>query len=340
MKFFAFIGRFSIFIFAAFLPVFIALVWFNVVFLKPYDKSAEVPVSVEIPKNASIDEVAEVLAESGAIRNSFAGKFLLQRIQKKHETPLVIKEGEYEILPSLTPSEVLEQILESKTVKRTFRITEGDTFHDIAESIEKAGLFAKDVMVKAMTQRGTMLKLKLNAGIPEGYFLPGEFTFSKPITPEQVFESMIKRSQQEFDRSFENIGRRLERMHLDYYQLITLASILEKEGGSLEMKKLISSVYHNRLALQVPLESDEVLAYGLKKKSQDITPRDRDIRGPYNTHSLSGLPATPICTPGKDSLSAALFPTRSDFLYFLPKPNSPSNFSYRLDEHLAKQKRQ
>jgi UPF0755 protein len=339
MKFFAFIGRISPFVFAVFVPVFIALVWFNLGFLKPVDKDSKELVSVEIPRNATIDDVADVLSSQNLIRSSFAGTLLLKRAKKKQGLDaLVFTEGEYEISQSLTPAEVISKVLQGDTIKRSFKISEGDTFYDIAQSIEDSGLFTKDEMLRAMTNRSKLVTLKLNAGIPEGYFLPGEFVFSKPITPEQVFETMIKRSREDFEKSFTNISKRLEELSIDLYQLLTLASIIEKEAKSVEMKKLVSSVYHNRLLLQVPLESDHILAYYLKKEVSAVTTADREAPGPYNTFLKSGLPATPICTPGKESISAVIFPTRSEYLYFVPPPENVKLFSYTLDEHLEKLK--
>jgi UPF0755 protein len=341
MKFFAFIGRISPFVFAVFVPVFIALVWFNLGFLKPADSGAAEPAFIEIPEGASIEKVAEILLAGNLVRSGFAAKLLLSRAQKKQGSPLVFTSGEYEILPSLPPGQVISRIIQGETIKRNFRIKEGDTYHDIAESIAQAGLFPKEEMIQAMTRRSLLLKLKLNAGIPEGYFLPGEFTFAKPVTPEHVFETMIKKSQEEFEGAFPNVSERLEKLQLDLYELLTLASIIEKEGSNLEVKKIISSVYHNRLALQLPFESDHILAYYLKKPVQNITPGDRDVQGPYNTFLRSGFPATPVCTPGKDSISAALFPVRTEFLYFTKDPKGANNFSHTLEEHrkkLAKKK--
>ncbi len=338
MKFLAFIGRTAPFVFAVFVPVFLALVLFNVWFLKPADKFSTELIPVEIPKDASVEQVADILASRNLVRSRFATRILLNRIQKKQETPLTIVEGEYEISPALTPSEVLSHVLEGKTIKRTFRIKEKDTYFDIAAAIERSGLFPKETMLQVMRRRDLLIKLRLNAGIPEGYFLPGEFTFSKPITPEAVFETIIKKSQEDFNASFPTRQNRLEKLYLDTYQLLILASIIEKEGSTTEMKKLISSVYYNRLMLQMPFESEEVLAYALEKGVNEVSLQDRTVAGPYNTFLRWGLPATPICTPGKDSISASLFPTRSEYLYFLPNPGTTADFSYTLDEHRQKQR--
>lgn len=339
MKLFIYIGRIAPFLLAIFVPVFIALVLFNLWFLKPAVPGSMELYSVEVKNGDGIKEVAESLSLSGLVRSSFAARILLGRIEKKQGKTLDVPEGEYEISPALSPSQVINRLVEGRTIQRKFRINEGDTYQDIAASIEASGLFSKETMLQVMKKRDLLIKLRLSAGIPEGYFLPGEFTFSKPITPEKIFETLIRKSQVDFDESFPNILGRIEKLYLDFYQLLTLSSIIEKEGGSQEIKKLVSSVYHNRLILQMPLETDITLAYYLDKKVSDVSPKDRIADGPYNTFKRVGLPVTPICTPGKESISSALFPARSEYLYFLPQPRTSEDFSLTLEEHLEKLKK-
>jgi UPF0755 protein len=339
MHFLALIGRISPFIFAVLAPVFLFLVWFNLGFLKPYDKSTTSLVAVEIPKDASIEDVARMLSDNGVVRSSFATKLLIKRIGKRMGKEISFLEGEYEVSPAEPPSRVVSHLMEGNTVKRSFTISAGETYRDIAQAIEDSALYPKEVILKAMTKRDLLLRLKLDAGIPEGYFLPGEFTFSKPVTPEEVVEKMIRESSAIFKAKFPDIGERIVKLDLDVYRLLTLASMLEKEGSTTEMRKNIASVYYNRIMLQMPFESYETMRYPMQDKTTQITNREIDVPGPYNTFLRWGFPASPICTPSIDSIDAALFPSQTEFLYFVPNPSSIKDFSLTFNEHQNKLKK-
>ena len=140
MHFLAFIGRLSPFIFAVLLPVFLFLVWFNLGFLKPYDKNATSLVAIEITKDASIEEVARMLADNGVVRSSFATKLLIKRIGKRMGNEISFLEGEYEVSPAEPPSRVVSHLMEGNTIKRSFKINAGETFRDIAQAIDDSAV--------------------------------------------------------------------------------------------------------------------------------------------------------------------------------------------------------
>jgi UPF0755 protein len=338
MQFLVFIGKISPFLLAVLTPMFLFLAWFNLGFLKPYDETVKSLVVIEIPKNAEIEEVAKLLVENEVVRSSFATKLLFTRIGKKMDREFSILEGEYELSPAEPPSRVVSHIMEGNTIKRSFKIHASQTFRDICQAIEDSGLYPTEVMLQAMTKRDLLLKLKLDAGIPEGYFLPGNFTFSKPITPEEVVEKMIRESSAIFKNKFPNVGERINKLDLDIYRLLTLASMLEKEGSTIEMRKNIASVYYNRIMLQIPFESYETIRYSMDNKDAKITNREMDTPGPYNTFLRSGFPASPICTPSIESIEAALYPSQTEFLYFSPNPSSISDFSLTYNQHKKKLK--
>jgi UPF0755 protein len=120
---------------------------------------------------------------------------------------------------------------------------------------------------------------------------------------------------------------------LSLHEVVTLASLIEKETGIEAERPLVSAVFHNRLRAKIPLQSDPTVIYGLKSFSGSLTRKDLQSRSPYNTYRIRGLPPGPICNPGLASLRAALYPARVPYLYFVSKNDGSHLFSMRLGEH-------
>ncbi|HMO17977.1 MAG TPA: endolytic transglycosylase MltG [Oligoflexia bacterium] len=337
MKFLVLIGKASPFILGTAVPIFLVLLWLNLSFFRPVDPGSSDLRYVEIPSGASSKDIASLLSQSSLVSSSFAARFILDRKLSKENLAVedLIPPGEYEISPSLPPKKVIEALTKSNRISRTFEVLPGMEYFDIAKEINKSGLFGKEETLKAMTKREILIRLKVEASIPEGYILPDSYTFSKPLTPQEMVEKLIHLSAKNLLNKFIYFNERTNDLYLDKHKILTLASIIEKESPEPAFRKKISAVYHNRYLLGLPLESTAALQYGLKTNrppSQD----EKNAPGPYNTFIINNFPASPICTPSFESIEAALHPDESLALYFFRNKNGEFEFSEKLSDHKLK----
>jgi UPF0755 protein len=150
------------------------------------------------------------------------------------------------------------------------------------------------------------------------------------MNSEEIIQMMV----QQFKKIFNNDWiRRASQLGMSLREVVTLASIIEKEASLTEEKPFISAVFHNRLKKRIPLQSDPTVIYGMKNFNGNLTRGDLQRPSPYNTYLNNGLPPTPICNPGKDSLLAALHPSPASYLYFVSKNDGSHFFSSTMEEH-------
>ena len=164
----------------------------------------------------------------------------------------------------------------------------------------------------------------------EGYLFPETYHFYRGMDPEEVIRSMVNQFKKV---SGPELTRETSRMGISESQAVILASIIEKETSVPEEKPLISAVFHNRLTRGMPLQSDPTVIYGIKNFNGNLTKEDLQRPTPYNTYVRTGLPPSPICNPGKDSLVAALHPAPVPYLYFVSKNDGSHHFSFEIENH-------
>jgi UPF0755 protein len=167
----------------------------------------------------------------------------------------------------------------------------------------------------------------------EGYLFPETYHFPKDYTAREIVETMVKQFLRTFQPPWEERAKQLD---LSVREVVILASLIEKETGQADEKKLISSVFHNRLRIGMKLDCDPTIIYALKEEGRfdgNLRKRDLSWDSPYNTYVYAGLPPGPIANPGKESLEAALFPADEDYLYFVSKNDGSHHFSSSFVEH-------
>jgi UPF0755 protein len=165
----------------------------------------------------------------------------------------------------------------------------------------------------------------------EGFLFPDTYHFPPGVTQDRILRTMVKRFQQAFD---ESLQARATEMGWSMLDVITLASLIEKETGLPEERALISGVFHLRLRLGMRLEADPSVIYGLEGFNGDLRRQDLAIPHPYNTYVITGLPPGPICNPGREALVAALFPSHKEYLFFVSRKDGSHHFSKSLQEHV------
>jgi UPF0755 protein len=238
--------------------------------------------------------------------------------------------GEYEFSGSMAPIRILESLVNGNICLHRLTIPEGYTIEQIAEKIEQAGISSKEDFISVAVNPEFAAQMGIPAQTCEGYLFPDTYFFSKDATPEQIITTMINHFRKKFGPAWE---ARCQELGLSIHEVVTLASIIEKETGQESERSVISSVFHNRLKKNMRLESDPTVIYGMKNFNGDITRKDLKEKTPYNTYLISSLPPGPIASPGIQSIRAALFPENTNYLFFVSRKDGTHQFSSNLKDH-------
>ncbi len=283
-------------------------------------------IIIIINPGQSVSITSEKLYNLGIIKNPEKFK-LLSRINGLDKK---LKAGEYELSSSMTPISILDRLITGKVLLRRLTVPEGYNLYQIAALIEKSGLCSKEEFLQSATNPLLTRKMNLNTDTFEGYLFPDTYYFPKEIPPEKIITTMLKRFRSVLSPEWVN---QAEKSGLSLHQIITLASIIEKETGASFERPIISSVFHNRLKKRMRLESDPTVIYGITNFNGNITRKDLRTRTPYNTYKIRGLPPGPIANPGLEALEAALYPAKTSFLYFVSKRDTTHKFSTNISDH-------
>ena len=295
---------------------------------------AEKPASINnhtekvviINSGQAFKSFSEKLHNNGIIKDLY--KFNLFARIKGYDKK--VKAGEYILSPSMTPYKILQILAAGKVCLHKITIPEGYNIRQIASITAKAGLCAETEFISSATDSSFVHNEGIDAETFEGYLFPDTYYFQKDTTPEKIISAMVKRFRSVFTSTYKEQAKKLE---LSIHQIVTLASIIEKETGDPKERSVISSVFHNRLKKKMRLESDPTVIYGIKDFDGNIKKRHLKTSTPYNTYQIPGLPPGPIANPGKKAIEAALFPADTDFLYFVSKKDNTHEFSTNIRDH-------
>ncbi|MBW1739953.1 MAG: endolytic transglycosylase MltG [Deltaproteobacteria bacterium] len=241
-----------------------------------------------------------------------------------------IQAGEYVLQTSMSPWTILDTLVRGEILLHKVVIPEGATLVQIARILETAGLVSRDAFLRAACDRGLVKALGLEGNTFEGYLFPETYYFPKGVTPKQVIRKMVAHFRSVFTPAW---TKRARAIGLTTHQVVTLASIVEKETAKPEERPLISAVFLNRLKRRMRLESDPTVIYGIKDFDGNLTRKDLQTVTPYNTYQIMGLPPGPIANPGRASIEAVLYPSDQPYLYFVSRNDGSHHFSRTLREH-------
>jgi len=279
----------------------------------------------EIKHGMTLNKVSKELSHQGLIRSSSA----FQAIALLQEKQKLIMVGEYNISPSMLPMEILQRITSGKTILHPVTIPEGYRIIEIGDILEKNGLADKEMFIK-QTKNIELLKGIAKISL-EGYLFPETYHFGKFTNEKSIVKIMVDTFQERaLNKKFLN---RASEMGFSYHEIITLASLIEKETGKDSERKQISSVFHNRLKKNMLLQTDPTVIYAIENFDGNIKKRHLKIDSPYNTYRYKGLPPGPISSPGLKSIIAALYPANTSNLYFVSRRDGSHQFSSTLNEH-------
>ena len=285
------------------------------------------PRFVEIPEGASFRQAAALLEQKQVIRSRVA--FML--LGKLTSADRRIIPGEYALDPAMRPREILARLLSGQIVLHAVTIPEGYTVAQVAAVLDEKGVVdGKELLSLTHDREFNLAALHLDKENLEGYLFPDTYHFPRKAKPKDVLIAMVDGLWRVFSPEWR---ARANDLHLSVHEVLTLASVIEKETGAENERELISSVFHNRLRRRIPLQSDPTVIYGLSGFDGNLKKRDLERTTPYNTYRIAGLPPGPIANPGARSIRAALYPAPTTYLYFVSKNNGTHEFSSSLTEH-------
>ena len=283
-------------------------IWSEIYLPKNFQSGEEKLFSVE--KGQSLFQISQYLEKEGLIKNKFFFNLyvILKGSQKK------LQAGEYFLKPSESIAKIAKKIISGDTTKIIVTIPEGFTLKQIEER----------------------LGLKLPGENLEGFLFPDTYQFPLRASGEEV----VKKMRDNFDKKFTtDLREEIQKQGKTIFEIVTMASLIEKEVREKEDKEIVSGILWKRLKNNIPLQVDATISYITGKQTTRISREETQIDSPYNTYKYLGLPIGPICNPGIDSIKAAIYPKNSQYWYYLSTSEGKTIFSETLEEHnLAKAK--
>ena len=284
------------------------------------------PHLVDIPPGTPFTEVSHSLRQHGLIGPEWFFTLLarVQRVDRK------IIPGEYELHAGMPPTELLKKLVKGEVYKYAVTIPEGYNVVQIADILSQKNLAVKQDILRLTRDPAFIQNLNIQAPTLEGYLFPDTYLFSRYMPPETIVRTFVNRFHEMVTSDLRN---RATLIGMTFKEVLTLASVIEKETGLPVERPLVSGVFHNRLQKGIPLQSDPTVIYALESFDGNIRKVDLAVNSPYNTYKILGLPPGPIANPGLAAIQAALYPTQTDFVYFVARNDGSHQFSVTLADH-------
>jgi len=324
-------------------------------YFDPVDVNDTTPISVTIPKGSSLSKISEILYDNDLIQNKQVFKFYVDFSDMSSK----LKAGTYELSKNMDFDDLIYALQQGKSSAGTLRIQfiEGLGVTDYANVLVASGILKNttEYLEAAKTGEGftdypfiaeAVAKNEENGNgmlyVLEGYLFPDTYDFYTNASASDAIKKQLDRFNEILDMKAEGkeqtYRERAEEIGMSIHEVVTLASIIEKEAKTPDFKK-VSMVFHNRLDHEMRLDSDATLAYALGVKKLALTDAELDTDSPYNTRKIMGLPIGPICNPSKAAIEAALYPDEDyeEYFYFTLKDPKTGEmvFAKTLEEHDA-----
>ncbi len=293
--------------------------------LKPVSRDTKPRISA-ISIGMSSKAIAKQLARENLIRSSM----MFQLMSRFSGVSRDLKAGTYQLSGSMTLMHIINQLKAGRVETRRFVVPEGLTIAQIGQLWESEGFGTKEAFAQSVSSPQWRAKFRIEGETMEGYLFPNTYQLADGTPPHKHIEMMLNI----FYRSWTpRLSEEAESLQLSTHEVVTLASIVEKEAKHAHERPLISAVYHNRLRRGWRLEADPTVLYALGNPKRRLRRVDLEVDSPYNTYLHKGLPPGPICNPGMDSILAALRPISTSHLYFVAIDDGKHHFSTTFREH-------
>ena len=302
--------------------------WIAVSLYLPYQNFPSQGVFVDVPHGASRRAVARLLANQGVVRSRWVFEAL-----SRWRSRSTLQAGEYFFDHPITTFQVFETIASGRVYVRELTIPEGFSMFDIADLVQREGFTSRENFLAAARNPALIRDLVPTAPSLEGFLFPATYEFPRHPTGEQMVAAMVAHFRQEWT---EISGQQPNHSGLLIEQVVTLASLVERETPKAEERPLVAGVFVNRLHHRIPLQCDPTVVYSLElagNYSGHLEAASLPFDSPYNTYRHTGLPPGPIANPGNASLRAALDPPETDYLYFVANTEGGHFFGRTLAEH-------
>ncbi len=304
-------------------------------------EAADQPTMVDIPPGANTEIIAAILYDEGLIQNELAFKVFV----RQHNLAQGFIAGRYELNPAMSMGQIVRKIQSGDVYVETvwFTIPEGYTIEQIADRLEQQGLIERSQLLNLAENPSPELKEKYaflqepdHAEVKydlEGYLFPDTYEIYTDTDLNDIIEMMLRRTDQVINQEYR---QRMEEKEMSLHEILTIASLVEREARVDHERALIAGVIYNRLEIDQLLQIDATIQYILDETKEFLTYDDLEVDSPYNTYQHAGLPPGPIAAPGEASIKAALYPEDSDYYFYNYKYDDSGEhyFSHTYDEHL------
>ena len=283
---------------------------------------------IQVSRGAGLRHIAGQLHEAGVIRHPVP--FVL--FAKAMGMAPRLQAGEYVLSASMSPAEILDALYQGKVKHHVLTVPEGATLRDIADLVEDADLGSSDSVIELGSDPAFIESLGLSAPTLEGYLFPDTYHLTRDMGVAHLLMLMVRT----LDRNYPpEIAVKASELNFSRHDVITLASLIEKEAQVDSERELISAVFHNRLRRGMRLQCDSTVIYALGEEFEgNLRKADLRVDSPYNTYRYGGLPPGPIANPGRRSIAAAVSPADVRYLYFVAtRQDGAHHFSKTLKEH-------
>jgi UPF0755 protein len=304
-------------------------VWLLLGSEKPYKGYAAQEQFVEIPPGAGPAAIGRRLTDAGVIRDRLSFRVALWRSGQARR----LQAGEYRFDRPMSAREVIDKIARGDVFLRPLTFPEGLTIRQMSQIFERDGAGTAAEFVKAAQNAALVRDIDPAAGDLEGYLFPNTYSLPRRTTAADLVERMVTAFR---DSLTQDLIERAAARGLSVRELVSLASLVEKETAKPEERPLVAAVYHNRLKIGMGMQCDPTVIYALERAGRytgNLTREDLRFDSPYNTYRYAGLPPGPIAAPGRASLAAAASPADVPYLYFVSRNDGSHVFSTTLDEH-------
>jgi UPF0755 protein len=311
------------------LALVLAAGWLAHQVFQPYQGYPGEEIFVVIPRGASSAAIGETLEAHGVVRS---GQLFRWYVRALRSSPS-LKAGEYRFAGPLSLSEVAEKIQFGRIYYLRITVPEGRDLFELTSQLADQGFGTVEAFQAAFRRAAMIEDLDPAATDLEGYLFPSTYFVQRHTSENEIARHMIDTFKANWTPEHQ---QRAEELNMSVRDVITLASLIEKEARIPEERALVSAVFHNRLRLNMRLGCDPTVVYAAKiagRWNGVINMSDLRYESPYNTYLYSGLPPGPIASPGRRSIDAALHPADSDYLYFVARNDGSHVFSRNYTDH-------
>jgi UPF0755 protein len=285
---------------------------------------------IEISSGMNMTKLAKLLKEQGLIQDEYKMRLYAKILGRgKH-----IKKGEYKLDGGMTPQGMIDIVSSGKSIQYSITFPEGSNIYDMAELLDQRGLIkGKSFLDTVRDPKLVQETLGRAAPSLEGYLFPETYDITHFTSAKELVKMMLAK----FNENYAALAKTAE-VKMPKHELVTLASVVEKETGAPEERPLIASIFYNRLKKGIPLQSDPTILYGIidatGKPTNNITKADITRPNRYNTYTVKRLPYGPIANPGREALAATMKPAQTNYLYFVSRNDGTHVFTSTYADHL------